>query len=477
MQARALDSRVPVVNRTNSVAPRKRAKRQRSRACWATALLAAALYAGPAEAQRTVELVTTLGTITVQLIDDPGVEPFADLFSISMNRVLLRGALFHESDKNLQCSEDTCSCIDFDCTQCENLLDPFLECADGEEPVCTCEDESAPSGYECTMAAGPGFVCDDMSVPTCLCDDGSEPAFACSDGSTPPGSCLSPLVQTDLTQPSAALYFGLSRLGDDGQVVDVADYIPASMRAAPGIFENDPLMVAFVRDTSSGLLTSEVVINVADNSNFFDNTMNDGGTGASAYLVFGQVTEGSDVVDALSRIPTFDASSEIPTALSCSPPPPPLTSWVEGLPDATRCTWDQFPLVDPSGLPAPRFIGSCVPGDVECLLPECLTPGVGGTCDDPVCAATLDDDGTTRCTHSLLPECLELGQTFEDSEGNEITPCLDPVCDDTFDDGQTHRCTEPEAPNFPYLLPEPAGGLLSAVALLVVAAARRSRRR
>ncbi len=84
--------------------------------------------------------------------------------------------------------------------------------------------------------------------------------------------------------------------------------------------------------------------------------------------------------------------------------------------------------------------------------------------------------GTTRCTEPLLPECLELGETFVDSEGNDVTPCLDPVCDDTFDDMGTPRCTEPLGRNFPEIVPEPAAGLLGGAALSVLAALRRSRR-
>ncbi|MFP6607213.1 MAG: hypothetical protein VCC19_11605, partial [Myxococcota bacterium] len=159
--------------------------------------------------------------------------------------------------------------------------------------------------------------------------------------------------------------------------------------------------------------------------------------------------------------------------LTCSDPPAPLPSWIRGIPDAIRCDmndpWDQFPLIDLTGAdPLPRING-CMPGDADCQLPICMTPGSEAGCDVPSCPEIAVFDGVDRCTAPLLPECLEPGQLV-----GQITPCLDPACDDTFDDSGTLRCSEPLGPNFP--VPEPAPASLAAAALAAVAALRRLRR-
>ena len=455
--------------------------RRAARLSCTAAVLAAGLLAAPGQAQQIIDLETSEGTISVELFPHVGVVAFANYFAAYYTGPP-GGFIFHRSDKDLQCDVDSCACFEYDCTSCQDLMDPFFLCADEAPAECSCSDPITTPFFECTADTGARMQCPasaliDPNVATCTCDDGLAPAFVCVDESTPPGTCLD-LHQTDLTMPSPALYLGLYRLDNDGNVVAISDYIAAVHQNDVGIFMNEPMTVAFVRDTSTGLITSEVVINVEDNADPFDGAT---GTGSDAYLVFGEVVAGQNVVDNISRMPTLDLSvqiddGEMPPSeifLACSSPPEPLPSWIQGIPDGIRCDtndpWDQFPIIDFTGAnPLPRING-CVPGDADCQLPVCATPGAEGGCDVPSCPEIAMFGGVDRCTAPLLPECLEPGEPV-----GETTPCLDPVCQDTFDDSGTTRCSEPLGRNFP--VPEPIAASLAAAALATLAVLRRLRR-
>ena len=443
------------------------------------ALLAAGLLATPAQAQQIVDLESSEGTISVQLYENVNLAPFVNAFATHYTGPP-GGFVFHRSDKD-PCDLGSCACISYDCTGCQDLLEPLFLCDDEEPAVCSCSDPMTTPAFECTLNAGTTMQCPVSAVAnpnlaTCTCADDSEPAFACEDESAPPGACL----EIDLNEPSPALYLGLYRVDNGGDVVPISDYIPSAHQNDFGdyMFMNEPMTLAFVRDASTGLITSEVVINVEDNTDPFDGAT---GTGSDAYMVFGKVIAGLSVVDSISRLPTLDLSVEVDDGemppseifLTCSDPPAPLPSWIRGIPDAIRCDmddpWDRFPLIDLTGAdPLPRING-CMPGDADCQLPICMTPGSEAGCDVPSCPEIAVFDGVDRCTAPLLAECLEPGQLV-----GQITPCLDPACDDTFDDSGTLRCSEPLGPNFP--VPEPAPASLAAAALATVAALRRLRR-
>ncbi|MEE2675302.1 MAG: hypothetical protein VX466_16015 [Myxococcota bacterium] len=446
-----------------------------------TALLATGLLVAQAQAQDTVELETSEGTISIELYPDVRVAAFGNYFAAYYTG-RPGGFVFHRSDKDLQCDVDSCACFEYDCTSCQDLEDPLFLCQDGQAAACSCTDAMTTPFFACTPDQGAGVQCPasataDPNVATCSCDDASVPAFACADESTPPGTCLE-LHQTDLTMPSAALYMGRYRLDNTGNVVAAPDYIPIEHQNDVGIFMNEAMSLAFVRDDSTGLITSQVVINVEDNADPFDGAT---GTGSDAYLVFGKVVAGQNVVESIARMATLDLSAQIDdgavppgeTFLACSNPPAPLPSWIRGIPDAVRCDaddpWDQFPIIDFTGANPLPPINECVPGDADCQFPVCAVPGAEGGCEVPSCPEIAMLGGVDRCTAPLLPTCLDPGEPVGD-----VTPCLDPVCEDTFDDAGTTRCSEPLGPNFP--VPEPTAAGLAAAALATLAALRRLRR-
>lgn len=483
------------------------------RISYAAVLLAAVLFALPADAQRIVDFETDQGTISIELIEHPVVAPFARAFFLSGES--RRGAIFHKSDKSLQCTVQTCSCFDvYDCNTpgglgvCEDGAAPLPTCEDGDLADCECEDMATSPSFSCTTLDGPSFDCpppagmDETNDLMCTCDDGSIPLLTCEDESPLPGTCTGDLVQTDKAMPSATLHFGLYRMDEDGQVVAVDEFIrpvppnPALDPRTPGIFQNAPGTVAFVRDLSScdmtGCeLTSEIVINVEDNSDPYDGFADDG---SDAYMVFGVLVGGGpNAVDTIARIATFDFTAEVdqPAAVPPDPeapavkmscfdvPPPPLTDWIDGIPDAARCDatnpWDEFAIIDETDAnPLPRIKG-CFASDASCQLPVCMTPGPMTGCDDPLCPEVAMFGAELRCTAPLSLKCLELGEPFPDGEGNTITPCIDPICEDTFDDSGETRCTDPPPLNFP--VPEPGTQVLGIAALAAVVMLRRLRRR
>ena len=442
------------------------------------ACMAVVLFAAPAQAQQNLTLETNLGIITIELWDNVNIVAFSEAFETYYTGPP-GSVVFHRSERD-PCDAETCACIDYDCTPCADENPPSVLCANGQAATCTCSDEMTEPVFACNSDEGAHLECPpseevDPNVPACSCSDVSIPAFSCEDSSTPPGSCL----EFDPTSKAArALYMGLYRVDRSGEVVPVANYIPAEYQHEPGLYMNEELSLAYVRDEATGQITSQVVINVEDNTDLFDDAAENG---ANAYVAFGKVVGGLNVVDALAHLPILDLSIEIddggmpPTEiyLACTDPPAPLPSWVRGVPDAIRCDmsqpWDEFPLIDLTGAdPLPRING-CFPGGAACQLPVCVTPGTEAGCALPSCPEIALFDGINRCTAPLLPACLEAGEPI-----GAIAPCLNPVCGDTFDDSGTLRCNEPLGPNFP--VPEPAPGYLAAAVLATLTAVRRWRR-
>ena len=434
-------------------------RRIRQRSALGLALVASLLVSQTAGAQKVLTLETSEGDVEIEFTTHPDLQPFVDLF-FSQYRPSLIGGVFHRSDKLLACTEQLCSCNSYDCTPCQDAMDPELVCDDGDLATCECEDMSTPA-YMCSMTLGNVLTCP-TGLPSCTCDDLSVPAFECMDGSTPPGECTDFEV-TDQTIRSGALHAGLHQLQSETTVVDIADFMPASLESEPGIFENNALTLAFVRDPVTCDLTSEWIINMRDNSDVYDDVGCAGDppvpSGAAAYLVFGIVSGSSTPLNLIAETPTANLTAELgPAVLSCSNPPSPLTSWITGVSDMpTRCPgWDEFPLFDFSLSPVPPVLGNCQPGDVTCMCPQGMQP----------------------CTERALPLCELAGdpETALDEEGNEIevVPCLEPVCDDT--QGNPLECTEPLGPNFAWIVPEPGTSCLAAVALATLAWLRRRER-
>ena len=169
------------------------------------ALLAAGLLATPAQAQQIVDLESSEGTISVQLYENVNLAPFVNAFATHYTGPP-GGFVFHRSDKD-PCDLGSCACISFDCTGCQDLLEPLFLCDDEEPAVCSCSDPMTTPAFECTLNEGTTMQCPVSAVAnpnlaTCTCADASEPAFACEDESAPPGDCL----EIDLNEPSPALY-------------------------------------------------------------------------------------------------------------------------------------------------------------------------------------------------------------------------------------------------------------------------------
>ena len=154
------------------------------------ALLAAGLLATPAQAQQiVVDLESSEGTISVQLYGDVNLAPFVNAFATHYSGPP-GGFVFHRSDKD-PCDLGSCACISFDCTGCQDLLEPLFRCDDEEPAVCSCSDPMTTPAFECTLNEGTTMQCPVSAVAnpnlaTCTCADDSEPAFACEDESAPP---------------------------------------------------------------------------------------------------------------------------------------------------------------------------------------------------------------------------------------------------------------------------------------------------
>ena len=422
----------------------------------------ALLWGTAASGQELIDIETSEGSITIELYDHPDIRPFGTLF-----QVFNRGSIFHRSDKLLACDATTCSCESYDCTACLDGLDPEVICENGQIAECTCDDGTLDPPFLCDGVSPASLECADGTSATCTCPDASPPEFECMDLSDPPGFCTNFEV-TDLTMRAGALHAGLYQLQADGQVVDIQNYIPTGMQTALGLFENDASAIAFVRDSSCNL-TSEWIINLEDNSDVYDVTPCVGvppptDSRATAYLAFGVVVGSSIPIDTIATLATLDLTAELtdnsqvpPKAIvSCSNPPPvPLTSWITGVPDSSRCSgWDQFPLFDFSVDPVPPVLGNCVPGDEQCMCPGLQQP----------------------CVELALPICELLGAT---DATTGLTPCAAPICDDTqlvdpMSPGGLFECTEPLGANFPIVIPEPGSGAVALVALMTLALLRRA---
>jgi hypothetical protein len=415
----------------------------------ATALLA--LLALPASAQNQVTLQTTEGDLVIESSNDPRIAPFFEVF-----RKRVRGAVIHESDKLLACDESSCACNAYDCTTCLDVLapDPELLCANGEVANCECAN-MMPDTFFCDDTDGAFQQCTDLTEATCTCPDLSIPAFECQDLSPPPGACMDFMV-TDQTMRAGAIRSGLYRLTSGVRVLDLEDAIPDSMLNQTAIHQNDNLTVAFVRDEMSCEVTSEWIINLQDNSDPYDQDIggcNDG------HLVFGIVVGSSAPLTAIGELATLDVANDIPCSPG-SPPPAPLTDWIGGLPDATRCDpiWEYLPLFDFSVDPIPPVLGNCEPGDETCMCPSGMLP----------------------CTEIALPLCEEVGSPIMilDENGNtiEVDPCLRPACQDTQIGMSGAECTEALGANFPIIIPEPRAWQLALIALASLAVLRRAAR-
>jgi sulfatase modifying factor 1 len=339
----------------------------------AALVVATTLLAAPALAQDvigSVTLDTTAGRIFIDLEEDhPGVRDHARAFA---NMVKDR-VFFHRSDKTIACDVDDANC--FPCT-CQ--LGATVNCLDELEGTC----------------AG------DLNMRTCT----QETTF----------------FVNDQLEPSATLHAGLFDLDAGNHLEEIGDTLDPTLQNSPGIFENNRMTVAFVRDDITGLLTSEWIINVEDNSEILrinGKTFDDeDGEGAEAYLVFGLVIAGQDVVSTLAGLPAIDARCE-------------QSLLDDGTLEAIRRDLGQLPLVDFDVEPLPELVTFCAANDDTCLEPLC---------------EEISDDGLT-CSSPLCYSLRPLTQAEQDivDQGGVV---------DRF-------CEFPEQPNFPLITESTPAGL------------------
>ena len=227
-----------MIARTDLRTPGTIVARHPARLSCTLACLALVLLGTPAQAQQNLSLETNLGTVTIELWDNINIGAFSDFFDAYYTGPP-GSVVFHRSERD-PCDDESCICIDYDCTTCADQNPPAFLCANGQPATCTCSDETTDPFYTCSAEEGPNLECPasedvDPNLPSCSCSDDSIPAFSCEDGSPTPGSCL----EFDPTsKPSRTLYMGLYRVDRAGEVVPVPNYIPEEYQHDAGIFSN-----------------------------------------------------------------------------------------------------------------------------------------------------------------------------------------------------------------------------------------------
>lgn len=348
-------------------ARRRRAPRARATLAALVGALVAVATPGEVRAEDqqligSVSVDTTEGRFFVDLEeDDPVVREFARAFaSLVRDRVF-----FHESDKRIGCTADPENC--FDC-QCDFGVGEPDDCLG--QPVGRCVGD--PNERSCTSS---GFRVN------------------------------------DLLAPSRVLHAGLFELDSANALQETTEPLDVSNPMQAGIFQNDPLTVAFVRD-GTGTLTREWVIHLADNSDLeyapgltFDDADN---RGANAYFVIGRVSDTTGVIERLAELPTIDARCNASLA---------------GAPASIRQDLEQLPFFG-SDDDEPVLIETCAPDDLDCRMPLCITPADNElSCEEPLCYSI-----------SELPEEEQVG-------------------------GIVYACDFPEQPSFPLVTRVAPAGL------------------
>lgn len=306
----------------------------------------------------TVEIRTTEGSFFVRLAEDTAVRDHARFFaSLVRDR-----AFFHRGDKQITCPD-------------------------------------GPSCNYCDCVAG-------MCQPP--------------PGETDDRKCIdSRYLVDDQTQPAAVLHAGLFTVDEGNHLQETGASLPVELQTSPGVFKNVAMTVAFVR--RGGILTPEWIVNVQDNSDLvrddgltFDDAENGG---AGAYLVFGRVSSGEEVVMALAGLATGDERAD--------------TSLIDdGTPSSITQELEQLPLTHVNDLQSVE-INFC---DLASPDPACLTP---------LCA-TVSDDGL-GCD---APACYDLVPLTDEEQA-------------IVDQGGTvdRFCAFPEQPNFPLIAEATPAGL------------------
>jgi len=340
----------------------------------------AALLGGRAEAQLdTITIETSEGSFTVELFDFPDVVAHAEHFRQTQSR--LSNAFFHRGDKLRFCDDTYC----FYCVCNASLM---------------CQDD--PNARTCETEGDEFWIVDDD------------------------------------TQPSPYLESGRFFLDENYAIDEHADDLPAALQGTTPTFSNTALTVAYVRKWIAGeaRLTSEWVVNLENNPELDDPFPDDDPQpdGRNAYLVFGVVRFGDDVLRQIAQQRTYDATAD-PTVIANATPSP---EELEQVP-----VFDTF-VTEPSAGDA--FIDPCAPGDTACLTPACSTPSLDGqTCEDP--------------------RCVGLVPLTEEEQGRV-----------DLGEDVPRFCSAPALPAFPVIIPEPRAILVQITSLVVLAGLARRRR-
>jgi formylglycine-generating enzyme required for sulfatase activity len=305
---------------------------------------AASFVAGAAGAQAVIGTVVLETTAGPIVVQLEEANPTVRPYARAFASLVRDRAFFHRSDKTITCDDENPNCF-----------------------LCTCVDSA----------------CQDQPEVSC-----QEDGFAVR----------------DQTVPSAVLHAGRFAVDGGNHLIELPTVL--GLLDASGVFANNAMTVAFVRDPS-GTLTTEWVINVADNSELvredgftFDDEDMDG---ERAYFVIGQVQQGQEVVAILAGLTATDARNE--ESLVADGTSSDILEDLEQLP-----VIDEYdPTPGPTGDPLATF---CTPGEADCLEPLCTTIGSDDeTCDEPRCYALVPltpeeeemEDPPRRCAFPETP--------------------------------------------------------------------------
>lgn len=336
----------------------------------------------------TVTINTSEGRFSIQLFDFPDVVEFGEHFRNT--RWHLNNAFFHRGDKQRFCDESYC----FECF------------CDVDEELC--EDESGGSDPN-------DNICDPVANP--------DPFW----------------IVIDQTVPAPYLEAGRFFLDDNYAIDEHPDSLPSDLQDILPTFSNVAFTVAYVRDPVTKNLTSDWIINLEHNTELDDPFPDDPQADFSnAYLVFGVVSSGLTVLDAIAAQKTYDATKDPDVLASMAPSPEEL---------------EQVPVFE-SFVPVPddtdKFIDPCNPDDAEyeaCLRPACEVVSLDEqTCEDPRCLEVVP------LTEQELAD-IEAGLPVE------------------------RFCATPVLPAFPVMIPEPRSILGQVGAMLALVGLYRHRRR